>query len=161
MMEIISRGYFKSPTGIIMVEADEKYLLKITFLNGENCIPAENPNNLTDDALSQIEEYFNMRRRVFKLSYRLSAKVSEFQKKALIECSGIPYGDTAAYGQVASRIGFPGAARAVGQAMAKNPLPIIIPCHRVLGINGRLTGYSGSISRKKYLLDLEKRGDFT
>ena len=100
----------------------------------------------------QIEEYFSGKRKEFKLQFDLRG--SDFQVKVLNEVARIPYGSTRTYGQIAAAIGSPGATRAVGNANARNPLPIIIPCHRVLASNG-LGGYGGGIVMKKKLLNLE------
>lgn len=83
--------------------------------------------------------------------------VTPFQKKVLTALQQIPYGETASYGEVAEKIGNPSASRAVGQANARNPIPIVIPCHRVVGSNGTLTGFGGGIEVKQALLDLEQR----
>ena len=83
--------------------------------------------------------------------------VTPFQKKVLRVLQQIPYGETASYGEVAEKIGNPFASRAVGQANARNPIPIVIPCHRVVGTNGTLTGFGGGIEVKQALLDLEQR----
>ena len=81
---------------------------------------------------------------------------TEFMKQVWTALCGIPYGKTATYGEIAERVGRPKAARAVGLANNRNPIPIIIPCHRVIGANGSLTGYAGGLDMKKRLLDLEK-----
>jgi methylated-DNA-[protein]-cysteine S-methyltransferase len=83
--------------------------------------------------------------------------VTPFQKKVLTALQQIPYGETVSYGELAEKIGNPLASRAVGQANARNPIPIVIPCHRVVGSNGTLTGFGGGIGVKQALLDLEQR----
>jgi len=108
---------------------------------------------LLREAYRQIQEYFARKRQVFDLP--LALKGTEFQQKvwqALIE---IPFGETRSYGEIAKSIHQPKASRAVGMANHKNPLPIFIPCHRVIGANGKLVGYAGGIEIKKILLNVE------
>jgi len=104
---------------------------------------------------TQLEEYFKGERQTFDI--RLSAQGTDFQKTVWKELQKIPYGKTATYKDIAKNIGNKNASRAVGMANNKNPIAIIIPCHRVIGSNGNLTGYAGGINIKKYLLDLEKQ----
>lgn len=105
-------------------------------------------------AAQQLLEYFAGQRRVFSLS--LNVVGTSFQRRVWEELSSIPYGETRTYGQVAACLGQPGASRAVGQANHDNPIPIIVPCHRVIGANGKLTGFAPGLSFKRYLLDLER-----
>jgi len=104
-------------------------------------------------AADQLDAYFAGRRTTFTIS--LAPQGTAFQKQVWAALQEIPYGETESYGQLAERIGSPGAARAVGLANGKNPIGIVIPCHRVVGSNGSLTGYGGGLDRKKQLLDLE------
>ena len=105
------------------------------------------------EACSQLEEYFRGRRKYFSIP--LITNLSVFQTSVLDEVLKIPHGEVMSYQELATRIGKPGAARAVGSALGKNPLPIFIPCHRVIGSDGRLTGFAGGLDWKRYLLDLE------
>ncbi len=104
-------------------------------------------------AADQLDAYFEGERTTFDLP--LAPVGSEFQQRVWAALQEIPYGQTESYGEVAERIGSPGAARAVGLANGKNPIGILIPCHRVVGANGSLTGYGGGLDRKRQLLDLE------
>ena len=104
-------------------------------------------------AADQLDAYFAGRRTTFTIS--LAPQGTAFQKQVWAALQEIPYGETESYGQLAERIGSPGAVRAVGLANGKNPIGIVIPCHRVVGSNGSLTGYGGGLDRKKQLLDLE------
>jgi len=106
-----------------------------------------------DAARRQLDEYFAGRRRVFDL--RLAARGTPFQQAVWCAVAAIPYGETRTYGQIAATIGRPGAVRAVGAANGANPLPIVVPCHRVIGQDGTLTGYGGGLPRKEALLRLE------
>ncbi len=102
----------------------------------------------------QLDEYFSGQRRAFELP--LSMTGTQFQRSVWSALREIGYGETASYGEIAARVGQPGAARAVGIANARNPVSIIVPCHRVIGADGTLTGYGGGLPRKQYLLDLER-----
>ena len=104
-------------------------------------------------AADQLDEYFAGT--LTRFSLPLAPRGSEFQQRVWAALSEIPYGETETYGELAARIGSPGGARAVGLANGKNPIGIVIPCHRVVGSNGNLTGYGGGLDRKKQLLDLE------
>lgn len=103
----------------------------------------------------QLEEYFAGRRRTFDLP--LAPRGTEFQCAVWQQLGKIPYGETCSYGAIAQRLGKPKAVRAVGSANGRNPLPIVVPCHRVIGANGSLTGFGGGIENKKILLELERR----
>jgi methylated-DNA-[protein]-cysteine S-methyltransferase len=106
-------------------------------------------------AVEQLEEYFAGARTQFDLS--LVPPGTAFQKKVWAALVGIPYGETATYGQIARAVGRPDASRAVGGANHRNPIAVIIPCHRVIGADGTMTGYGGGLPRKRLLLDLETR----
>jgi methylated-DNA-[protein]-cysteine S-methyltransferase len=107
-----------------------------------------------DQVRRELDEYFAGRRTVFDLDLDLRA-VPEFHRRVLDELSRVEYGHTTTYGTLAAQVGSPRAARAVGTVMNRNPLPIILPCHRVVGASGSLTGYGGGLDRKEWLLRLE------
>jgi methylated-DNA-[protein]-cysteine S-methyltransferase len=107
------------------------------------------------DAVEQLEEYFAGERTDFQLELSLAG--SEFQRRVWQALLTIPYGETRSYGEIAEQIGASGAARAVGLANGRNPIAIIVPCHRVIGASGSLTGYGGGLERKQSLLELERR----
>jgi methylated-DNA-[protein]-cysteine S-methyltransferase len=106
-------------------------------------------------AAEQLDEYFAGERTEFGLELELEG--TDFQRRVWSALLTIPYGQTRSYGQIAEQIGAPSASRAVGLANGRNPISIIVPCHRVIGGNGKLTGYGGGIDRKRALLNLEKR----
>jgi methylated-DNA-[protein]-cysteine S-methyltransferase len=106
------------------------------------------------DVRAQLREYFTGERQAFDL--RLSLHGSEFERRVWGALQDVPYGQTASYGEIARRIGYPGAARAVGLANGRNPVAVIVPCHRVIGADGSLTGYGGGLDRKRLLLMLER-----
>jgi len=102
----------------------------------------------------ELDEYFERRRRSFDLQLDLRG-VAPFARRVLGELARVPYGRTATYGELAARVGNPRAARAVGTVMNRNPIPIVLPCHRVVGAGGSLVGYGGGLERKEALLRLE------
>ena len=108
----------------------------------------------TDEARRQLDEYFAGKRREFELPVDLSL-AREFGRTVLEELAQVPYGELTTYGALAARAGRPRAARAVGTVMNRNPVPIVLPCHRVVGSTGALTGYGGGLDRKRTLLELE------
>lgn len=139
---------------ISLVEGD-KHITNLTF-GGEAVEGLElKETTLIKEAKRQLDEYFGGRRMIFDLPIKLEG--TEFQKKVWQALEEIPYGMTYSYGQIAEKIGNPRAARAVGLTNNKNPIAIIIPCHRVIGKDGSLVGYGGGLKIKEFLLDLEKR----
>ena len=140
--------------GKIVITADDEAVTAIRF--GE--LTAETKygqSALADMAVEQIEEYFAGKRTKFTVP--LSPKGSEFQKRVWAALQDIPYGQTRSYKQIAEQIGCPVASRAVGMANSKNPIWIMIPCHRVVGSDGSLVGYAGGLQLKQFLLDLEAK----
>ena len=120
-------------------------------LSGITQIPPD--DSTVVNIFTQLREYFNRQRKEFKLPLELLG--TEFQKKVWDELKKIPYGETISYGELANRLGDKNLMRAVAAANGANPLPIIIPCHRVIGANGSLTGYGGGLDVKQKLLELE------
>lgn len=115
--------------------------------------PAPADDEVLTAAATQLEEYFAGRRTEFDLP--LAPEGTEFQQRVWAELLRIPYGETSTYGELARRLGHPNGSRAVGLANGRNPLGIVVPCHRVVGAGGDLTGYGGGLPRKRLLLDLE------
>ncbi len=150
--------YYKFPIGIIGIAEDDNGITNIFFDNDNNCIDKSNfilmETTLINKTANQLYEYFNHKRKIFDVP--LSIHGTEFQNKVWLSLVKIPYGETKSYQDIAKNIGNEKACRAVGNANNKNPICIIIPCHRVIGKNMSLTGYAGGIHIKKYLLDLEK-----
>lgn len=138
--------------GEIYIAEKDNCICNVSFSN-LNCTIKE--THLIKKTYSQLIEYFDGNRTSFDIP--ISAKGTQFQFKVWKELQKIPYGKTATYKEIAENIGNKNASRAVGMANNKNPIAIIIPCHRVIGANGNLTGYAGGIEIKKYLLDLEKQ----
>jgi len=148
-------GYYQSPLGTMQIEASESVLVSVKFLSEEI---TEKPNqsvdsDIIDKAITQLAAYFAGDLKKFELPILFTG--SEFQEQVWSEVLKIPYGETATYGQIAERIGARELARAVGTANGDNPLWIVVPCHRVIGSQGELTGYAGGLWRKQWLLEHE------
>jgi methylated-DNA-[protein]-cysteine S-methyltransferase len=153
-----------SPVGDLLLTSDGEGLTGVAFspheellerCRGEGKRHAAHP--VLAAAAAQLAEYFAEERTEFDLP--LAPAGSEFQLRVWRELRAIPYGATWSYGRVAERLDLPpGGSRAVGLANGANPLPIVVPCHRVIGADGSLTGFGGGIERKRYLLDLERGG---
>lgn len=124
----------------------------ITELKFGSC-GEESPDAVIKKAKTELEEYFAGKRKSFTVPAKPGG--TDFQKKVWAALRDIPYGETASYGEIAKRIGDPKACRAVGMANNRNPIAIIIPCHRVIGAGGALTGYAGGLDKKEFLLKLE------
>ncbi len=145
-------SYYDSPVGRLTIAATEKGVCNI-YLTGEKANVIRE-NEIIIQTINELREYFNGTRKEFKIP--LDIKGTEFQKRVWKELLEVPYGTTATYGEIATRIGNPNASRAVGNANNKNPVPIIIPCHRIIGAGNKLVGYAGGLTMKKKLLELEK-----
>lgn len=150
--------YCDSPIGRMLLVGEKGVLEELHFANSTEQlqIPTEwqKDESYFEETLRQLHQYFNGERREFDLP--IAAKGTPFQEQVWRELRKIPYGETSNYGAIAERIGNPKACRAVGMANSKNPIPIIIPCHRIIGKNGSLTGFGGGLDVKKQLLDLEQ-----
>ena len=145
---------YKSPFGIITVREKDGAIIHVYLPNAEPDIP-ENPTELLENAKTQLAEYFNGGRKTFDLPLNFDG-CGDFAVKVYKELLKIPCGETASYKNIAERINCPKGYRAVGLANNKNPLPIIVPCHRVIGSNGKMVGFGGGIDLKLKLLELEK-----
>ena len=145
---------FDTLLGTMAVGEEDGYINRVYLPNSPmpRLMPHKTP--LLERAQEQIREYFDGRRQEFDLP--LTFVGTDFQKKVWQALTEIPYGKTVTYGALAERIGCPGGARAVGAANHCNPLPILVPCHRVVGAGGNLTGYAGGMEMKKFLLELEQ-----
>jgi methylated-DNA-[protein]-cysteine S-methyltransferase len=150
--------YIESPVGRLLLAGTQGELAVIEFENGRR--PRRPDASWRKDArafsqaTTELHEYFTGARRQFTL--RLSPSGTPFQLRVWQALLDIPYGETRSYGELARRIGQPSASRAVGLANGSNPLSIVIPCHRVIGSNGSLTGYGGGLRIKQQLLELER-----
>ena len=145
-------AYINTPLGVAKITGSSEGLSSIIVLDSEEPLTDVIPESL-EDAVYQLNEYFEGIRTEFQLD--LNPEGTEFQKKVWSELQNIPYGRTASYMELSKLIGDPKAIRAVGAANGRNPLWIVVPCHRVIGSDGSLTGYAGGLHRKKWLLDHE------
>ncbi len=142
----------ETPLGLLKIEATTNGVFSITFLDEEfNDSPL--PNEHTQKAISQLKEYFNKERKDF--DFRIDLNGTDFQLKVWSELQNIPFGKSTSYLELSKTIGDVKAIRAVGTTNGKNPIAIAIPCHRVIGSDGSLTGYAGGLHRKKWLLEHE------
>jgi methylated-DNA-[protein]-cysteine S-methyltransferase len=152
-MSASQRGRLASPIGTIEVTVNESgAVTSVSFVDA-----GDTGAGATGDAcaqvVAQLEEYVRGERRRFELD--LAPEGTDFEQRVWSELRRIPFGATDTYGEIARRLGDPAAAQAVGAANASNPIAIIVPCHRVIGSDGDLTGYAGGLDRKKWLLDME------
>lgn len=147
--------FYESPIGklTILTSGDEINRVVFGYLASNDIL--NDDSKLKFKIVNQLNEYFANRKKQFSL--KLHPEGTEFQTEVWNRLLEIPYGETITYSDLAAKIGRPKAIRAVGNACRKNPVPILIPCHRVIGKNGTLTGYAGGIENKKLLLDLEKK----
>jgi methylated-DNA-[protein]-cysteine S-methyltransferase len=143
--------FFKCPLGLVKIVGDANGISEISILD-EGEVSDSIPNDL-EQAVIQLKEYFEGKRTHFNL--KLNPKGTDFQQSVWQELLNIPYGKTLSYMELSKKIGDVKAIRAVAAANGKNPLWLVIPCHRVIGTDGSLTGYAGGLWRKKWLLELE------
>jgi methylated-DNA-[protein]-cysteine S-methyltransferase len=146
--------YFKSPIGFLRVSGSEKWVMAVEFCDQPGPETDGVPECLKKACL-QLDEYFQGRRRKFEVPLMLRG--TPFQKRVWAALRKVPFGRTLSYGGIARSIGRPYSGRAVGGANHRNPVAIIVPCHRIIGHNGRLSGYGGGLWRKQWLLDHEKK----
>jgi len=159
-----------SPIGTLTIVADDDAIVQIWFEtesvrrdpdgHGQDVLGGTEQVNagehaVLDRAVEQLDEYFRGERTEFDLP--LAPKGTPFQQQAWLVLREIPFGETITYGEQARRLGDPNKSRAVGAANGKNPIPIVVPCHRVVGANGQLTGFGGGLDTKAWLLDHEWR----
>ena len=146
-------GIYPCPFGFFrIVEEDDKVIVIDVIKEKEG---EESPSPVTDKAAQELAEYLSGSRQVFTIPYEFRG--TSFQLQVWRELAKVPYGTTTTYKKLAEAIGRPGAYHAVGGAVGKNPLSILIPCHRVIGTNGSLTGYGWGLPMKEYLLKLEQK----
>jgi methylated-DNA-[protein]-cysteine S-methyltransferase len=147
----------QSPLGELLLVGDEERLRGLHFQQGRRPIGVDASWKRAEEpfarARTQLGEYFAGERVEFDLS--AAGAGTPFQRRVWAALARIPYGETISYGELARRVGRPGAARAVGMANGRNPISIVVPCHRVIGADGGLTGYGGGVQRKRFLLELE------
>lgn len=159
----VAFDFTDSPLGTLLVAATRAGVCAVSFVGDDGTLDElarlHGPRVLrlaapVEGAIEELDEYFSGSRDRFDLPLDLHG-IPAFQQGVLAELARVPYGTTVTYGELATRIGRPGAARAVGGAMNRNPIPIVLPCHRVVGARGNLVGYAGGLERKQALLELE------
>lgn len=152
-------SYVESPIGDLLVAGDDGVLKLVSFPRGSMAREPdegwERNDSEFDEVRRELGEYFEGKRESFDVP--LEADGTDFQRDVLGALQQIPYGETRTYGEIAEHLGKPKASRAVGAANGRNPIPILIPCHRVIGSDGSLTGFGGGIDTKEFLLSLERR----
>ena len=160
----VAYDFVDSPVGTLLVAATERGVCRISY----DADPERELDQLArafgvrvlrspapvEPARRELDEYFGGRRRDFDLNVDVRL-LGDFNRRVLRELARVPYGEVVTYGELATRAARPRAARAVGMVMNRNPLPIVLPCHRVVGANGKLVGYAGGLGRKEALLRLE------
>lgn len=145
---------YHAPVGELVITYQDGAVIALKRADA-TALPEDAPNTLTEVVCRQLDEYFAGTRTTFDFPLRLQG--TAFQEKVWAALRDIPYGETRSYQQIAQAIGQPKACRAVGMANHRNPIYIVVPCHRVVGANGALTGYGGGLDMKKALLELEAR----
>lgn len=154
MIDMETIFFYDTPVGKLCIGEENGSITRVTWSK----VPGEYILKETELILNckrQLEEYFTGERKAFCLP--LGPKGTDFQQRVWKALQEIPYGETRTYGEIAAAVGNPKAARAVGMANNRNPIGIIVPCHRVVGANGKLVGYAGGMEKKEWLLELEKQ----
>lgn len=146
-------SFYQSPVGLLQIIATENGISSVLFLDGDKEAVSCPENKLTKDCKIQLAEYFEGKRKVFDIL--LDPVGTDFQKSVWKLLCAVPFGKTDSYMSLAKALNNPLSIRAVGAANGKNPIAIIIPCHRIIGSNGSLTGYAGGLWRKEWLLKHE------
>jgi len=142
----------ETPIGILEITTDNHFLLSVSFVDNNQTHSDFQPDIMID-TVNQIREYFEGIRKKFNLNLKPAG--TDFQIKVWEQVKNVPFGKTVSYLEIAKLTGSKNNSRAVGLANGKNPIPIIIPCHRIIGANGRLTGYAGGLDKKRWLLKHE------
>jgi len=149
----INLTYYQSPIGVVEIVGSREHIVAVNFVDraraGDDDLPA-----CIQECVNQIDEYFKGNLKKFSLELQMQG--TDFQKTVWRQLTKVSYGQTASYGEIAAAIGKPSASRAVGRANGRNPIAIIVPCHRIIGTDGSLTGYGGGLWRKEWLLHHER-----
>lgn len=152
MQGIEQEIFIDTKIGKLLIGVSQNKISKISFNQPNNSLKGIKPKVVTT-LENQLLEYFNGHRKTFQIEYSLTG--TEFQKEVWQKLLDIPFGRTISYGKLAAQLGDVKKIRAVANAVGKNPIPIVIPCHRVVGMHGNLTGYIGGLANKKFLIELE------
>lgn len=146
---------YLSTFGKVKIGYKDKAITSLNIIKDNDCVDEGVRSKLSDIAFAQVQEYFEGKRKEFDFPYELNG--TEFQKSVWKLLCDIPYGETRSYKEIAIAVGNPKASRAVGMANNKNPIAIVVPCHRVIGVNGKLVGYAGGLDMKTKLLKIESK----
>lgn len=149
---MVRYGLYGCPLGTMAIGYEDHSIISVKLVCG--AMPEHQPSSLSDLAAAQLQEYFDGKRKRFH--FPIALKGTDFQRSVWSALLQIPYGETRTYGEIAAMIGNPKASRAVGMACNRNPIWIIVPCHRVVGKGGTLTGFEGGLDVKSALLELEQ-----
>lgn len=152
MQGIEQEFFIDTKIGKLLIGVSQNKIAKISFNQPNNSLKGIKPKVVTN-LENQLLEYFNGHRKTFQIDFSLSG--TDFQMEVWQKLLDIPYGKTISYGKLAAQMGDVKKIRAVANAVGKNPIPIVIPCHRVVGMHGNLTGYIGGLPNKKFLIELE------
>ena len=155
MAELLDKGYLFTDIGPLEVAGNEEGIVSVTFVDNVDTA-AVCGTSVVQECITELNQYFGGRRTEFAV--RLNPGGTEFRSLVWHALQNIPFGRTASYKDIAVAVGRPKSARAVGGATGHNPIAIIVPCHRVIGSDGSLTGYAGGLDRKRWLLEHERRG---
>ena len=145
--------YYQSPIGVVEIVGTREHIVAVNFVDQARTADDDLPACI-QECVNQIDEYFKGNLKKFSLELQMQG--TDFQKTVWRQLTKVAYGQTASYGEIAAAIGNPAASRAVGRANGKNPIAIIVPCHRIIGTDGSLTGYGGGLWRKEWLLRHER-----
>ena len=145
---------YKSPVGHLLIRSEDEFIIEVAFADAESVSGDADDCNLLQKCKVEFEMYFAGKLKEFTVPLKLIG--TDFRKKCWEALRTIPYGETISYKELAEKIGNPKACRAVGGANHHNPIVVIVPCHRVIGSGGNLTGFGGGIDKKRILLELEK-----
>lgn len=152
MQGIEQEFFIDTKIGKLLIGVFQNKIARISFNQPNNSLKGIKPKVVTN-LENQLLEYFNGHRKAFQIDYSLNG--TDFQKEVWQKLLEIPYGKTISYGKLAAQLGDVKKIRAVANAVGKNPIPVVIPCHRVVGMHGNLTGYIGGLANKKFLIELE------
>lgn len=149
-------AFYKTKLCTFEIRYTDKAITYLKFAKDDKDLSKSCTSKLSDEAYKQLSEYLDGKRKEFDLPLQMEG--THFQKQVWDALVKIPYGQTRSYKDIAQMIGNPKAVRAVGMANNKNPIAIVVPCHRVIGSSGKLVGYAASLDKKRWLLEMEKRG---
>ena len=155
---MINKFVYKTILGNILVQEKNSKIIGVKFINDDENYEKGDETELLRETIKEINEYLKGERKNFSVPILMEG--TEFQKKVWKELQKIPYGQTRSYKEIAESVGKEKASRAVGMANSKNPIHIIVPCHRIIASNGSLSGFAGGIEIKKKLLKLEEENEF-